>query len=264
MSLPKKKKNNINVYKKKEGKYRVEELMGMSDYKSTYLPKKISIEDIDGSIYDLINDGALKLTIDGNEVPVIFMTNERWGEFSKTWKYLDDDKNVLPPFITLKVMDIQRGTYLEERYTIPQKKRFTYLKVPTFEDGAYGFDIYKIPQPTAIDITYEVRLLTRYKEDVNTFIEMYFNRYTDGQYYININGHYINTSMVDTSPDNKEDVDGEKFYMQIVNLKVKGYLQNPEDFEVTKSINRIFNVTEISNKQVSSNSTKIDEDFEDK
>ena len=34
------------------------------------------------------------VTIDGQKVPIIFLTIQRWTEFSKTWQFSDKFKNI--------------------------------------------------------------------------------------------------------------------------------------------------------------------------
>ena len=91
MALPKKSKLDINLEPPKVGseflKYgfdRIEQLMRDTDTNTNYLPRTIKFEDIDLAINDYIDSGNLKLVIDGKKVPVFYLENERWGEFSKT------------------------------------------------------------------------------------------------------------------------------------------------------------------------------------
>lgn len=260
--MAKKLKNDTKVYKEKEGRERVEEIMQNSDQKSLYLPKSISIKDIDDHFFQMIDNGVLKLSLDGykdrTDVPTIFMTNERWGEFSKTWKYVDIDKNLPPPYITVRRETIEPGTYIGVKYNIPNNKTFSYIKVPTFKDRIQGYDIYKIPQPTAIDITYDVRLFTKYLVDVNDFYSLYLKNYASRQLYLNVNGHYFTTLLDDNfdNEDSVEDIDGDKYLVKIFNITVKGYLIDERDFIKIEAINRIVKTTEISNQIISRDTYK--------
>jgi len=254
--MAKKLKNDTKVYKEKVGVERVEEIMMNTDHKSLYLPKTINFEDIDTHFFNLVKDGVLKLTLDGyknrDEIPTIFMTNERWAEFSKTWKYVDDDKNLAPPYITVRRETVKPGTYAGVKYNIPNNKTFSYIKVPTFKNKIEGFDVYKIPQPTAIDISYDVRLFTKYVLDVNEFYNLYFKSFASRQLYLNVNGHYFSCILEDNSDDDSiEDIDGDKYLVKIFNITVKGYLIDEKDFVKIEAINRIIKVTEIENKVIS-------------
>jgi hypothetical protein len=60
----------------------------------------------------------MKIAIDGKAVPTFYLDNDRWGEFSKTWKFMDNDKNVPTPYITVRRIDKQAGTRLGTKYRI--------------------------------------------------------------------------------------------------------------------------------------------------
>jgi hypothetical protein len=246
MGFPKRVKYDNNVYKPKEGNERIEELMEMSDEKSTFLPKGITIEDIDKEVITTIKEGGLSFDIRGNVVPVIFMNDERWASFSKTWMLSDGDSNISTPFIVIKRSVPKRGTYLDTKYSTPNRKEYQYTKVPTFENGKLGYDIYKIPQPTPVDIDYNVKFFAKHIADVNTFVKTYLKSFTDSQYYINVNGHYFPMySQENDQEDTVTDVKGDRYFAPSFSLLAKGYLQDPEDFTKEKAINRIFKSMEV-------------------
>ncbi len=91
MSLPKKKKLTIDLNPPKIGteylKYgmdRIEELMNQTrDEKTTFLPRTISLEDIDLSLFEYISSDKVHLVLDGKEVPSFYMDNDRWVNFQK-------------------------------------------------------------------------------------------------------------------------------------------------------------------------------------
>ena len=61
------------------------------------------------------------------------------------------------PFITLRRSEPPKyGTNANVKYRIAQYKKFTYVKVPTFDNGIHGMEIYKIPQPIPLDLMYEI------------------------------------------------------------------------------------------------------------
>jgi hypothetical protein len=91
-------------------------------------------------------------------VPVIFLTIQRWTEFSKTWQFSINIKNIELPFITVVRKDIQQGQNQAGLWNIPGNRSYTYMKVPTWDGARKGFDVYKVPQPTSVDMTYEVRI----------------------------------------------------------------------------------------------------------
>lgn len=239
MAVPKKKQPVVNTDIRNIGVNRLKELVLNSDTNTTYLPRGIKFEDIDTSFLELVDIGNLSIVIDGKKVPVLYMTNERWGEFERTWQYQDDDKNVLTPFITLKRVNKEPGTIYGGMFTVANRKTFTYVDVPTLEDGYYIFTRYKIPQPVPIDLTYDVTLFSKYQEDVNKFDELMMSRFSSRQEYLNIFGHFFPVVREGIEITNDiDDIDGNRLYKTNYEIKVMGYIQNPEEFEITKTIKR--------------------------
>jgi hypothetical protein len=243
MALPKKSKFDINLDPPKPGseflKYgfdRIEQLMVNTDKKTNYLPRTIGFEDIDLGINDYVLNGNLKLPIDGEDVPVFYLENERWGEFSKTWKFMDGDKNVPTPYITVRRTGKENGTRLGTKWRIPQNKAFKYLDVPILDEGQIIYLRFKIPEPTNIDFLYEVSLFTKYRVDVNSFDEKVYRNFGSRQGYIFPKGHPMPIHLESTDEANSiENVDGDRLYVSKYVLRVLGYIQNEEEFEITKT-----------------------------
>lgn len=239
MAVPKKKQPVVDTDIRNIGVNRLKELVLNSDTNTTYLPRGIKFEDIDTSFLELVDMGNLSIVIDGKKVPVLYMTNEKWGEFERTWQYQDDDKNILTPFITIKRVNKEPGTIYGGMFTVANRKTFTYVDVPTLEDGYYIFTRYKIPQPVPIDLTYDVTLFSKYQEDVNKFDELMMTRFASRQEYLNVFGHYFPVVREGIEiTDDIDDIDGNRLYKTNYEIKVMGYIQNPEEFEITKTIKR--------------------------
>lgn len=237
MGLPK--KNTLNTYIGKTGLERQDELINMISDKSLFFPKGISIDDLDGSVTQFVQD-ELSVVIEGEKPPTIFMAKERWADFMLTKKISDEQGNVIMPFFTIKRdTPPQPGSNEVLRYTISQNKKFTYAKVPTFEDGKFSLLLYKIPQPTAVDLTYEFRFYTKYMEDLNRFNENLLYKFASGQVYVLINGYYMPIMMEENDFDLNMEFDGHNFYTQPVILKLIGFLQDPKTFEMERTIRNV-------------------------
>jgi hypothetical protein len=253
MALPKKKFDN-KIYTEPHGNAEAERVLRESDENTTFLPPSIELVHIDEAFVELINDGDLSIEIDGINIPAFFLTNERWGEFSKTWVLSNQDRNVTPPFVTIRRAAVKKGTAFGEGWNIPTNSTWQYLKVPTFENNEYGFDIYKITQPTAVDVIYEVRFFTRYLQDVNVSLEHYLHTFDKRQIYIKPQGHFMTTIMDEIGEESTlEDINGDRYYVTVFNITVLGYLQDSSKFEKVKSINKI---NTIINVATSHNTTK--------
>ena len=242
--LPKKKvKYNINVNPPKIGteylKYgfdRIEELMNATDEKTKYLPRTIGLEDIDTALFNYVDKGNLQLFIDGEKVPAFYLENERWGEFSQTWKFVDGDKNVKTPYITVRRADKDKGTRLGEKALIPQQKKFRYLDVPILDEGEVIYLRFQMPEPTNVDLIYEISLFTKYRVDVNQYDEKILKHFSSTQDYIFVNNSPMPVLLESMEEANTiENIDGDKFLVPKYKLKVLGFLQNEKDFKITKT-----------------------------
>ena len=245
MALPKK-KYSVNTFPPvigtsfmRYGEERVNELMSNTDEKTKYLPKTIALEDLDQALYDFIAEDGLKLIVDGKIVPTFFVENDRWGEFSKTWKYVDDDKNVPTPYITVRRIDKQKGTRVGNKMNIPQLKTFRYYNVPIMDNGQQVYLIYKMPEPTNVDLTYEVTLFTKFRVDVNLYDELIFTKFSSIQSYVFPKGNAMPLLTDSVSEANTiENADGDKFLASKYTFKLLGFIQNEENFEVKKSLRK--------------------------
>ena len=254
-----KSKNNIDVYNNFGGMDRRSELMAESDTHTNYFPKGIEIEDIDRECFNLFMNGELSFNVEGEKVKSIIMSKERWAEFEQTWSMMDDDGNVPMPYVTIRRSDVKRGTYLDVEYSIPNRKTFPYLTVPTYKDGIHGFDKYMIPQPIPIDIYYEITFFTRYMGDVNRFYTRYLTSYSNQQLYVNVNGHFMPTTMEEdfSEEDTMDDIEGDRFYKKSITIICKGYLQDEKEYKKVEAINRVGLIMEIDNKIVSQTTIPI-------
>jgi hypothetical protein len=209
-----------------------------------FLPQKLDLEDLDKGIYDFIK--KLNITIideTGNSrpVPIVFNSQELWAERRMNWKNMRSEygEELTRPFLVLTRTAVKKGTSPLKR-TIPVKKKFTWLKVPTFDGTLKGYVNYKIPQPTYVDISYELVFVSTFVDDINRYYsKMIRDAYSDGQGYMNVNGYPIATVMEDPSETREEDMASEKVYEVTFPVTVHGKLVDPTKFEKVNTINKI-------------------------
>jgi hypothetical protein len=264
MGLPKGYRKNINLNPPNEGEVRRQELLDEIADNGTYLPKSVLHEDMDKSFVEFIESG-IDLTLAGEKVPVIFLTIQRWAEFAKTWQYSDEYKNIKIPFITVvRKPDAQVGTNQAGYFNIPGKPTFTYMKVPTWDGNRKGMDIYKIPQPVPIDLVYEVRLFCNRMRDLNKLNRKIIQTFSPLEHYIKVNGHPM-PLLLDSIGDESviNNLDERKYYVQMFNIKMMGYLLDEEDFEVTPAISRSVTLVELSD-DIKRSQYQITKDEEEK
>lgn len=252
-AMPKGYKTNIKITTDKIGVDKRKELVDNIINKDTFLPKGILEEDMDQTFIEFVDkDERLSLMIDGKKVPVIFLTIQRWTEFSKTWQFSDKYKNIKLPFITiLRKPDIQQGQNQAGLWNIPSNRTYTFYKVPTWDGVRKGIDLYKIPQPTSVDLTYEVRLFTNRMKDLNKFNRKIQRAFQSRQCYITPKGHPMPLHLENIGDEsNIDDFENRRFYVQMFEIKLLGYILDEEDFEVVPTINRTLASFEVEEKLI--------------
>jgi hypothetical protein len=247
MGLPKNYRKYLNISPHKQGLEQRQSILDDIANQGTYLPKGILHEDMDGEMINYV-DNDIDVSLAGEKVPVIFLSIQRWAEFTKTWQYSDINKNIKLPFITIvRKPDPQVGTNYAGSFNIPGRPTFTYMKVPTWDGNIKGYDMYKIPQPISVDITYEVRLFCNRMRDLNKMNRKILTSFSAGEKYIRVNGHPI-PLLLDSIGDESviTNLDERKYYVQLYTIKMLGYLLDEDDFIVTPAVNRAINFYEIS------------------
>ena len=245
MSLPKKTKLTLDINPPKIGteylKYgfdRIEELMCETDTKTKYLPRTILLEDLDQALFDYVNN-EMKVVIDGNALSVIYLDNDRWGELSKTWKLMDGDHNIPTPYVTVRRTEKQAGTRLGTKYRIAQGRKFRYMDVPILDNGEVIYLRFKMPEPTNVDLTYEVVLFTKYRVDVNTYDEQVLKNFASRQEYLVIKGNPVPLVFDNFAEANSiENIDGDRFFVSKYTIKLLGFIQDEKEFEIVKTTRR--------------------------
>jgi hypothetical protein len=251
MGLPKR-KNNIQVYGKIENEEgsiigRRKELLERITKSDTYLPDSVLHDDLDLGMLDFVKEN-FKVVSDGNQIPIIpkILTIQRWGEFTNNWTFSDDDGNIKLPFVAIvRKPDVQFGTNPAVQRTIPDRREFFYASVPTWDGNQLGADIYKIPQPIAVDITFDVTIVCTKFRDINKFNKVVLQKFSSRQSYTSVKGHYI-PIVLDRIEDNTpmDTLDGRRFYIQNYTFTMLGFLIDEEEFEVKPAINRILTMVE--------------------
>ena len=243
-------KNFIKKYKlvpDKIGVERRQEILNNIDDNGTFLPKGIEISDMDKSFIKSV-DTDMEIFIEGEKVPVRFMNSQRWSEFARTFDFTNEFKSLKIPFISIvRNPDIQPGTNQMGNWNIPQGKRtYTYVKVPVWDGVQKGVDTYKIPQPTCVDLSYEVRLFCDRVEELNKIHKKIQLLFQSRQHYISVKGHPMPIHLEAVSDESTmSDFENRRFYVQKFEMKLLGYLLNEEDFEIIPSINRAIIKTEL-------------------
>jgi hypothetical protein len=271
MALPKKIKKHIPLTHPKTLLSRRYELAEKIQQDGTFLPKSLLHADLDKGFLDFVKD-ELKTIVDGKVVPMvdILITTQNWAQFTETWNFQNLDKNAEPPFITVvRVPEVKFGTNPATMYNIPNRKQYFYAQVPTWDGNRQGFDVYKIPQPVPVDITYSVKIICNRMRELNSFNKNIIEKFASRQAYQVIKGHYIPIVMGDISDESVMELEKRKFYIQSYSFTLLGFLIDENEFEVSPAISRVLQLTETERKDVrrqkkrnsNSSSTTMNIDF---
>jgi hypothetical protein len=238
-AVPKGFKKDLSVQPKYEGLERIQQLRDDIAYKGTMLPKGVHYIDIDTNFIEFVKND-LSISIDGEKVPVIFLTLQRWSEFSKTWEFTDEFKNIKVPFITIvRRPDVQVGTIHDGLWNVPGRPNYYYVKVASGDATKKGVDLYKIPQPTAVDVVYEVRIFCNRMTNLNLMNELVQKTFNARQFYIYPNGHPM-PIVLDSISDESTigEFEDRRLYIQPYEMRVQGYIMDEKDFTVVPTVTR--------------------------
>ena len=239
-------KNNISVYQGNELGERRQELLDRITKGDSFLPDSVLHDDLDLGMLDFVKKN-FNITSDGEQVPVIpkILTIQRWGEFTNTWNFADLDGNPKLPFISVvRRPDVQPGTNPSLQRTIPDRQQFHYATVPTWNGTQMGADIYRIPQPVAVDITYEITIMCAKFRDLNKFNQIVLQKFSSRQAYTTVKGHYVPIVLERIDDNTPVDLDSRRFYLQTYTFTLLGFLIDEEEFEIKPAVSRLFLMNE--------------------
>lgn len=246
MGLPKKIKKNIPLTQPNTLLQRRQDLADMINKDGTYLPKTLLHADLDKGFLDFVKED-LKVVVDGKVIPMIdiLITTQNWSQFTETWDIQNLDKNIEPPFISVvRIPEVKYGTNPSLLYNIPNRRQYFYAQVPTWDGQRNGVDIYKIPQPVPVDITYQVKIVCNRMRELNEFNKIVLEKFASRQAYRNIKGHYIPIIQGNISDESVMDIEKRKYYIQSYEFTMLGFLIDENEFEVSPAITRVLQVVE--------------------
>lgn len=242
MALPKKIKKYLPLIPTKVGNERRQQMLDDITDNGTYLPKSVLHADLDRGVLDFVKND-IKLVVDGKTVPTVdkIITTQSWAQFNETWEFQDLDKNVSLPFIiTVRKPEVKYGKLGGQNLfqNIPERLRFFYYTVPNWDGQRKGADVYKIPQPIPVDITYSVKIFCNRMREINEFNKIILQKFTSKQAYIQINGHYMPLIAADPSDDSPKEIEKRKYYIMSYELTLNGFIIDENEFQVSPAISR--------------------------
>ena len=249
MALPKKRKTDIEIKVKDPYDGPLNWREQFLEQNKQFLPREVDIDDLDKGFVDFVGDD-LQIVIEGENVPVHFLTLQRWNEFAKTWKTSDKYKNMKIPFVSIvRKPNPETGTNPAD-FKIPVRKNFPYMQIPVWDGNRKGADVYGIPNPVGVDMMYTVRFFTFRMRELNKLTKKVLQTFASAQAYVNIKGHYFPIMLEGIGDESQvDDLNGKRFYVQSYDMRLMGYIVDTEEFEVKPAINRLFVTTELDVKR---------------
>lgn len=252
MPLPKKIKKFLPLTQPETLLARRHELVDQINKDGTFLPKSLLHADLDAGFLEFVRE-TLKISVEGVSVPTvdIIMTTQNWVQFTQTWDFQNIDKNAEPPFITVvRMPEVKFGTNPAVLYNIPNRRLYFYAQVPTWDGNRKGMDVYKIPQPVPVDITYQVKIICNRMRELNEFNKKVIETFASRQAYQVIKGHYIPILMNSISDESVMDLEKRRYYIQSYEFTLLGFLIDENEFEVMPAVNRVFTMVEFGSENV--------------
>lgn len=240
MALPSKLKKHLPLIPEKVGRERRQQMLDDITNDGTFLPKGVLHADLDLGMLNFVKE-QLKLVTSEKTVPTVdkIITTQNWSQFTETWDFQDLDKNISLPFIaTVRNADVKYGTFQGGAANIPNRRQFFYYTVPTWDGQRKGADVYTIPQPIPVDITYNVKLFCNRMREVNDFNTIVMQKFTSKQAYTQIKGHYIPIIMESVGDESVKEIAKRKYYIVNYTFIMKGLLIDEAEFKVSPAITR--------------------------
>lgn len=243
MSLPKR-KNDISVYKTRELTDRRYELLTDIIKSDTFFPEGILHDDLDLSVLNFVKE-HFKTTSKNGTIPIIpkILTTQRWGEITNTWTFSDDTDVIKIPFISvIRKPEVNPGSNPISIKTIPDRKKFFYNIIKKTPKGG---EIYKIPQPVSVDISYDIIIVSQNIRELNQFNELVLRKFASKQAYTRAKGHYIPLVLNSVTDSSMTDLNSRKFYLQTYNVTLLGFIMNENEFEIKPLVDKFLVFTNI-------------------
>lgn len=234
--MPREYKNYLDLYNITEGEDKQVELLSDVLNNGNFLPKTLLYKDIDSSFKDWADDELQIVSDDGLKFPtMVLFSNQRFSEYTQSWKYTDDNDNLLLNFKTVnRENNPEYGKIQGQLYNIPGENRFYTMrkKVVLDDNGSESLLFLKMKQPTAIDLRYKLSVFTTKYDKLNEFNTIVNKKFNSRQCYIRPNGHYLPMILESISDESAYNMDDRQFYGQSYSIKVMGYIITDEDYRI--------------------------------
>ena len=201
------------------------------------LPQPVSYEDIDLSFKEWV-EKEVSIVQDGIELPtMVLYSNQRFSEYLQTWRYTDENNNIRLNFKTVtRNANPVHGTIIGDTYNVPGNRFYTVKSIEATDDNGKRYRLdYKMRQPTAVDFTYKISIMTNRYITLNEFNETIHQLFNARQNYICPKGHYMPITIENISDESEYNIEDRQFFSQNFTAKVRGYIIKENDFKVEEN-----------------------------
>lgn len=261
MIQPKPFLDKLHLRSKKEGNERRLDMSLKILDKGTPLPLSVEYKDIDAAMQEWV-DKELHIVYDGEKLPTFkLFANQRINEYSQTWQHLDKNGNLLLNFKTItRENNPQKGENQGQSANIPGDRYYPMFLVPTLEDNQQiAYDMYSMKQPFCVNMEYTITLITNKYELLNQMNQMVNDKFKSINVYIFPNNHPMPLTLDSINDESEYNLDDRKYYSQSFKLKLKAYVIQEKDFQITKVSSRLA-IKTTGDKKKRTNKTNISYD----
>ena len=227
-------RNHIQLKEESVGNERRIEMLSDILQDGTFLPKTVEYKDIDETFKKWVEE-KLYITAEGKEVPtMVLYSTQRFSEYTQSWKFTDDNKNLILNFKTVsRENNPQSGTIHNRLWNIPGERFYLMKRCKVLDDnGTESFLDLKMKQPMAIDLSYKVTIFCTKYQLINDFNILVNGLFDTRQEYIWPNNHPMPMTLEGIQDESNYQIDDRQFYGQSYNIKVMAYIITEDDYRV--------------------------------
>ena len=230
-------KNIIKIKKPRNPNLRREDLRREPLINGTPLPNPLKYEDYDKAFREWVND-ALYISYEDKALPTFSLfSNQKFSEYLQTWKHVDENKNPILNFKTIRRdTNPQSGTLYGDNKNIPGDRSYLIKRVHMTDenDRSYFLD-YKMKQPFCIDLFYNLTIFTNKLELINAFNEKVNDLFKAINTYMLVNGHYIGMKLEGIDDESEYNIDDRQYYSQSYDIKVMAYIITEDSYTIEET-----------------------------
>lgn len=231
--------------------YRKEEIYKEPLENNVHTIQGISFDDIDGAVIAKIKE--VLSDNQNNKISIYDFSRDRFNEIVQSWENKTKDDSFNLPFVNIsRDSTPKRGTKFNNvSYNIPGNEMYRLIKVPIVDSsGLKQYEHYQVPQPTTVDLKYEINIIANTLKEINQYDEKMLLAFKSAQLYVKVNGyHYMPLTIDNDSEDKGEDnIDKRRFYSHNYSIMLKGYIVPQEEIKMVRSAKNMKLNVKLSNQ----------------